>query len=286
MTSEYLNDKIPVRGSCTMTIRKWLGLVIFTMLLTWARSTPLLYEDRPLVIAHRGASSLAPENTMAAVYAALNLGVDMVEVDVHSTLDGELVVIHDATVNRTSNGNGYVQRLTLEEIRELDAGSWFRRGFYQEKIPTLREVLEAVKDKSILLIELKEPDIEGRTIELVRELDASDQVILQSFDYVQIQKAKQLAPEIHTIFLVNRPNYGSEPIQAALWMLDIVQTVGASGLSVHYNWCTPELVSLAAERDVDVYVWTVNRRSKLRKSVTAGVKGIVTNKPQTLLSLF
>ena len=268
-----------------MNSRNWLVVGILVFLLSWIRNSPLMYEDGPLVIAHRGASSLAPENTMAAVYAALDLGVEMVEVDVHSTLDGELVVIHDSTLDRTTNGNGYVRRRTLEEIKELDAGSWFKKRFSQERVPMLREVIVAVKDKSTLLIELKAPDLELSTIELIRELDASHQVMLQSFDYAQIQKAKELAPEIETIFLVSRPNYGSEPIRAAQWMLDIVNEVGASGVSVQYNWCTSELIELATEQNVDVYVWTVNRKSKLVKSITYGVKGIVTNKPQTLLSI-
>jgi glycerophosphoryl diester phosphodiesterase len=219
---------------------------------------------------------------MAAVYAALDLRVAMVEVDVHRSLDGELVVIHDATVDRTTDGSGLVRKLTLTELRQLDAGSWFRSRFSQERIPTLREVLEAVKDRAILLIELKAPETEIPTIQLVRELDMSQQVIVQSFDSAQIQSVKELAPDINTVLLVSRPNHGSEPIEAAQWMLNTVESVGASGVAVHYNWCTSQLIELASERGLDVYVWTVDRRSKLRKFIKAGVDGIITNRPQNL----
>lgn len=260
----------------------WLiAFVLITALLTI--QTPS--EATPLVIAHRGASSLAPENTMAAVQVALDLGVDMIEIDVHRTSDGELVVIHDVTVDRTTDGEGFVSRLTLAEVRELDAGSWFGRSFSNERIPTLREVLEATKDKVTLLIELKGPRTEVRTVELVRELGMSNQVVVQSFDFQQIQKAKEKAPEIPTVFLVDKPNHSSEPARAAEWMANIAEYVGASGIGIRHSWWTPELSDIAAARNLDVFVWTVDRKTDMKKSIKDGVQGIITNKPQNLLPL-
>lgn len=260
----------------------WLiAFVLITALLTI--QTPS--EGTPLVIAHRGASSLAPENTMAAVRAALDLGVDVIEIDVHRTSDGELVVIHDVTVDRTTDGEGFVSRLTLAEMQQLDAGSWFGHSFSNERIPTLKEVLEAVKDKVTLLIELKGPRTEVRTVELVRELGMSNQVILQSFDFQQIQKAKEKAPEIPTVFLVGKPSHSSDPARAAEWMANIAEYVGASGIAVRHNWWTPELMDLAVARDLDIFVWTVDRKADMRKFIRQGVQGIITNKPQGLLPL-
>ncbi len=260
----------------------WLiaSLLVMTLL-----TIPTSSEGAPLVIAHRGASSLAPENTMAAVYAALDLGVDMIEVDVHRTSDGELVVIHDVAVDRTTDGEGFLNRLTLAQVKVLDAGSWFGRSFARERIPTLKEVLEAVKDKAILLIELKGLWTEVRTVELVQELGMSSQVVIQSFDFQQIQRAKEKAPEIPTVFLVDKPNHSSEPEKAAQWMANIAEYVGASGIGIRHSWWTPELSDVAATRNLDIFVWTVNKKSDMRKFIGAGVQGIITNNPQDLLPL-
>ena len=187
-----------------------------------------LNYERPLIIAHRGASSLAPENTLAAVQKALDLKVDVVEIDVHRSSDGELVVLHDATLDRTTTGSGPVKQYSLEEVKSFDAGSWFSPSFVEERIPTLREVLEKTKDQATLLIELKGERTEVRTVELVKELGMTDQVIIQSFDFLQIQKAKQKAPEIPTVFLVKEPKHKEDPVQAALWMCNIADYVGAS----------------------------------------------------------
>lgn len=268
-----------------MNSANWLILAILVLAMTLCSNTTTSSDGESLVIAHRGASSLAPENTMAALYAALRLGVDMVEIDVHRSSDGELVVIHDATVDRTTNGQGAVNRLTLAELQALDAGSWFGHSFENERIPTLREVLEAVRDKAVALVELKGQRTEVRTVELVRELGMSDQVFIQSFDFQQIQKAKEKAPEIPTIFLVRNPKHSSEPAKAAQWMTNIAEFVGASGIAIRHNWFTPELMECASERNLEVFVWTVDKKADMHEFLKAGVQGIITNKPQDLLSL-
>lgn len=242
-------------------------------------------KDVPLVIAHRGASSLAPENTLASVRKGLELGVDVVEIDVHRSYDGELVVLHDNTVNRTTSGKGNVADLTLQEIKKLDAGRWFKLSFWGERIPTLREVLEATKDKAILLIELKGERTEVPTVELVRELGMEDQVIIQSFDFQQIQKSKQKAPEIPTVFLVREPEHSSDPAKAATWMANITEYVGASGIGIRHNWFTPELKETAKERNLALFVWTVDAKADLQRFINEGVHGIITNRPQDLLPL-
>lgn len=265
-----------------MSTTRWfiLSILMLALLLTTTQS-----DGSPLVIAHRGASSLAPENTMAAVNAALRLGVDVVEVDVHRSSDGQLVVIHDDTVDRTTNGQGAVNRLTLAEIKALDAGSWFESSFENERIPTLREVMETVRNKATLLIELKGKRTEVRTAELVQELGMADQVIIQSFDFRQIQKVKEKAPEIPTVFLVRTPEHNSEPKRAASWMANTADYVGADGIAVRHTSYTSELAKLASERGLDLYVWTVNEKSQFRRFIKAGVQGIITDRPQDLLSL-
>ena len=242
-------------------------------------------KEHPLVVAHRGASSLAPENTMAAVKKALDLNVDLIEIDVHRSSDGELVVIHDETVDRTTSGKGRVNSLTLNELKKLDAGRWFKLTFWGERIPTLREVLEATKDKTILLIELKGERTEARTVDLVRELGMENQVIIQSFDFQQIQKVKQRAPEIPTMWLVREPENSHDPEKAAIWMANITEYVGASGIGIRHNWYTPELMATAKERNLAIFVWTVDDKTALRRFIDEGVHGIITNRPQDLIPM-
>lgn len=267
-----------------MQIKKRLitSLVIILGLLAFSGVQSLA---QPLVVAHRGASSLAPENTLAAVHKALELKVDIVEIDVHRSLDGELVVLHDPTINRTTNSTGPVKAYNLAELKSFDAGSWFHPSFADEQIPTLRKVLEATKDRATLLIELKGERTEVRTVELVQELGMADQVIIQSFDFLQIQKVKQKAPDIPTVFLVKEPEHQSDPEKAARWMCNIAEYVGAGGIGVRHNWFTPELMKLAQERNLEIFVWTVDKKEDMQKFIEAGVQGIITNRPQDLLKL-
>lgn len=240
---------------------------------------------QPLVIAHRGASSLAPENTLDAIKKAIELEVDFVEIDVHRSLDRELVVIHDPTIDRTTNGKGLVNSFTLEELRSFDAGSWFNKAFSHSYIPTLREVLELTKDKTPLLIELKGERTETPTVKLVQEFGMEDQVIIQSFDFLQIQKVKQRAPEIPTVFLVREPNHKEDPVKAAEWMCNIAEYVDADGIGVRHNWFTPELLQIANSQNLEIFVWTVDNKKDMKRFITAGVQGIITNRPQDLISL-
>lgn len=263
----------------------WLALVLAVVLfLTNTDQKRGVNTIKPLVIAHRGASSLAPENTMAAIDAALKLGVDALEIDIHLSQDGHLVVLHDDTVTRTTSGSGKVRNLTLEQLQELDAGSWFGTRFQGERIPTLRQVLEAVQDKAVLLIELKGKDTEDPLVELVQELNLAHQVIFQSFDLRQIEKTKQKAPDIPTLFLVRSFNNG-EDLKSAVAFMEQAEKAGASGLALRHNLFSPQIMTLAAERNLMLFVWTVDNKNLLQKFSRAGVQGIITNRPQDLLQI-
>lgn len=264
-----------------MKKRNFLSLLIITVIIL----TTTVAQSKPLVIAHRGASSLAPENTLAAVQKAVDLQVDYVEIDIHRTFDRELVVIHDPTIDRTTNGSGAVNSFTLEELRSFDAGSWFDEAFVGEKIPTLREVLEITKDKVPLLIELKGERTETATVNMVREFGMEDQVIIQSFDFLQIQKVKQKAPNIPTVFLMSKPEHSDDPARAAEWICNIAEYVEASGIGIRHNWFTPELLARARERNMDIFVWTVDNQNDMKKFIKIGVEGIITNRPQDLLKI-
>jgi len=157
----------------------------------------------PYVIGHRGAAGYAPENTMVAFERGIALRADAIELDVHPTADGHLVVIHDPTLNRTTNGTGLVAQHTLAQLRGLDAGSWFDPSFAGERIPTLREVLQWAHGRTKVVIEIKQGPIFYPNVEqlLVAELDAAGMrgdVLVISFDHQSVRRVKELAPDIVT----------------------------------------------------------------------------------------
>lgn len=162
-------------------------------------------SSKPVIIAHRGAALKAPENTMASFRKAFSEGAEVVELDVHRTSDGHLVVMHDPKVDRTTDGKGEIRSMTLEKIRSLDAGSWFGPDFKGEKVPTLEEVLDWAKGKVKVDIEVKDralyPGISKDLVDLIRRKDATGDVMITSFDKSAIEDFQQLAPEIKTGYL-------------------------------------------------------------------------------------
>ncbi|KPV63845.1 MAG: cytoplasmic glycerophosphodiester phosphodiesterase [Candidatus Bathyarchaeota archaeon BA2] len=161
-----------------------------------------------LIIAHRGASAYEPENTLRSVKKALELGADMVEVDVRASRDGHIVVMHDAVVDRTTNGKGYVKDMTLKELKKLDAG-------LEEPIPTLQEVAELVRGKAQLVVEIKVPEIEGKVLRIIKENELDRQTLITSFHHPILKRVKELNPNIRTGAIV-----ASRPIKAAQLALD------------------------------------------------------------------
>ena len=157
-----------------------------------------------MVIAHRGASSYAPENTLAAFDLALQMGARHIELDVDMTSDGHVVVIHDDTVDRTTNGSGPVTGHTLAALRALDAGSWFGAAFAGAQIPTLDEVLARYQGRAHVHTEIKghTTDLSHRTADLVRHHRMSDQVTITSFQRVRLEEVRAYAPELPTGWLV------------------------------------------------------------------------------------
>lgn len=159
-------------------------------------------EKKPFIIGHRGASSLAPENTLASFQKAYALGAEMVELDVHRTKDGHLVIMHDDTVDRTTNGHGAIKDLTLKELKDMDAGSWFSSEFNGEKVPTFGEVLEWAKGKVKIDIEIKNsvqyPGIEKDIVGHLKAMNMDKDVIITSFDPSCVKNVKSIDAEIKT----------------------------------------------------------------------------------------
>ena len=221
----------------------------------------------PKVFAHRGASAYAPENTLPAFELAARQGADGIELDVHLSKDGELVVIHDETLDRTTNGTGAVKDRTLAELQALCADNGMS-GFADARIPTLREVLELVRPTGMLVnIELKTSlvwydGIEEKTLALVEALGMQERVIYSSFNHYSIERVRQLAPQAQTAYLFAdiicdvekyAAAHGVGGLHPGLWnvrMADFLHTYLASGLAVR--------------------VWTVNEADDLRWLLAAG----------------
>lgn len=238
--------------------------------------------QRPLVIAHRGTPAEAPENTMAGFRRALDLGTDGLEFDVHLSRDGEPVVCHDEQLDRTTNGHGFLKDYTLEELRRLDAGSWFDPGFKGERLPTAREVLALAADRGAFVnVELKSgivlyPGLEAKVAALLAEFGLTGRAIVSSFNHYSLVALMRLAPQIKTGLLYEAGLY--EP-----WVY--ARHVGAGALHPYFPGVFPELVAGAHAAGLLVNPWTVDEPEHLRAMIAAGVDGIITNRPERLIEL-
>jgi len=232
------------------------------------------------VVGHRGAAGVEPENTIRGFRYALELGVDYVECDVHLTKDNQLIVMHDETVDRTTNGTGAIRNLTFAEVRSLDAG----KG---ERVPTLAEVLEVVKDRAILLIELKGEGVEEQAVQTVKEMQMDEQVIFTSFHLDRIRKVKSPLPPFAKggkggiSSLKVGAIFGQPPADACQQALD----AGASGIGVHYRNLRRELVNKAHSHGLDVRAWNPDTVPEMQAMIDLGVNGVSSNRPDLLISL-
>lgn len=238
---------------------------------------------KPLIIAHRGASAYAPENTMASFNLAMEMNSDGIELDVHMTKDKAIVVCHDETVNRTSNGNGFIKDLTLQEIRELDAGSWFGEEYKGEKIPLLEEVMDLIKHKDMLLnIELKNAPIlyegiEEKVIDMIRSYNMEDRVIISSFNHYSLIEVKKINPRLKTGIL-----YMAGLVEPWIY----AKRINAEALHpLFYNIMVPEMVKGCHENGIMLNPFTVDDDNFIAAMVRSSVNGIITNYPDRAIQI-
>jgi glycerophosphoryl diester phosphodiesterase len=219
-----------------------------------------------LKIGHRGARAYEPENTLRSFKKAIELGVDAVELDVRRTKDDEIVVIHDAEVDGTTNGKGSVSELTLKEINQLVT----EKG---EKIPTLEEAIDFLDKKVKILVELKETDIEDTVINLIQEKRLESNVIIVSFIEEALRRTRDLNDKIETgLIYVKHKN----PISAAL-------ELRANYLLPLYRFTHAADIQRAHENGLKVIVWTINKPEEVQEYVKKGVDGIASDKPEILI---
>lgn len=234
-------------------------------------------------IAHRGASGHAPENTLAAFREAVEIGVDGVECDVHCTKDGQVVVIHDNMLNRTTDTKGIIKEMMLDEVKKADAGSWFDPQFADQRIPTLAEVLKLTKGKVITVIEIKPDNITDRVVREIENAKAVDDVVLQSFHPSVVRNAQELNPQIPRALLAS----GRKSIRKLSGILHLIQKaaeVGAGVLNLSSKIITPHLVKESHRRGTGVWAWTIDDEAEMKRLAAMGVDGITSNYPKTLRS--
>ncbi|MHA1903057.1 MAG: glycerophosphodiester phosphodiesterase [Candidatus Thorarchaeota archaeon] len=223
-----------------------------------------------VIIAHRGASAHAPENTLLAFDKAWEIGAHMIELDVHETADNHLVVIHDHEVSRCTNGTGEVSELTYDEVRNLNAGNG-------QKIPSLEEVLEFAYGKIGVNIELKVPDIEKRVLDLVSKKGMIDKIFISSFLHGTLNVVRNLQKSVPTSILFSKPiddlvNYSAQ--------------LGVSSINPTYEMVDEILVSSTHSAGMKLYPWTVNDKQAMIHLLRLGVDGIITDDPELCIRTF
>jgi glycerophosphoryl diester phosphodiesterase len=236
------------------------------------------------VVAHRGASGHAPENTMAAFRRAVELGAKFIETDLQLTRDARVVAIHDSTLDRTTNGKGPVQLKSRAEIRALDAGAWFKSGeaahFAGERVPTIEEIVLFAKEQDVIFyLEIKTGSgwgVEHAVVAALRDFEEAARVVILSFDPATLETVHELNSALMTGFLCEHPSND---------LVDRAVRVGARQLAPRGDLITRSLVDEAHEAGLQVLAWTLNEPWQMRYMISTGVDGIITDYPDRLLEV-
>lgn len=221
----------------------------------------------PFVVGHRGAAGLEPENTLRSVQRAIDIGVDAVEVDVRRSRDGELVIMHDPSVDRTTNGKGRVSALTVRELKGLDAG----RG---ERIPTFGELVAAVKGRVRLFVEIKEPETVSDIVAQLKSAGVAQETTFVSFFHPSLLDAKRLSPSSRCGAI-----FSCDPADPARLALD----VEADLILPNHLYTSERTVKEAHGRSLLVQTWTVNSKEDLGRVVRMGVDGVASDFPNLMV---
>jgi glycerophosphoryl diester phosphodiesterase len=259
---------------------------------TLVNPASLIQLERPLVIAHRGYSQMAPENTLPAFRLALISGADLVELDYHHTRDQVPVVLHDSTLDRTTNvrtfsgvTNVAVAQRQAGDLANLDAGLWFGALYQDVRIPLLTDALDLIQPNSVTLIERKAGDAQT-LVRLLQDRQLVDQVVVQAFDWSFVRQCRELAPDLVLGALGPPSTRDGQPLaDTDKWLtpafLDQIQATGAQ-LVVWNRQVTPQSVAEAQRRGLRVWVYTINEPMLASSLVAFGVNGIITDNPSLI----
>jgi len=242
----------------------------------------------PIVVGHRGNAGEAPMNTLVGIEQALEMGVDVVEVDLRVTLDQEIVLLHDATVDATTNGRGRVSEMTLSELKRLDAGSWKGEAFRGERIPTLRETIELVRGRALLNLDMKVPQAIPLAVQVLREMDFLRDAVVSGCTEAEAKRVRDEEPrlpvcldsddELLSLSTKDEDRFIETAIDRAL-------SAGLNGLNFNHVSVTPRLVRAARMRGLAVWTWTVDHPARMRELADMGVDSITSNYPRRLIEV-
>ena len=264
-TSTLQNKKMP-----SITAALVCSFIISTGIGIWLLQG-IRANDGVEIIAHRGAAGKAPENTMAAIRQAIADDTDWVEIDVQETRDGEVIVIHDSDFMKLAGMSQKVWEVPLEKSRKIDIGSWFSAEFSNERVPTLKEILEEVRGKARVLIELKyyghDQQLEQRVIDIIEQTGMVDTIAIMSLKYDGIQKVRSLRPEWN-IGLLSSTAIGN------------LTTLDVDFLAVNSAMATASFIRTAHSVGKQVMVWTINDKFSMSRYMSLGVDGIITDEPE------
>ncbi len=221
-----------------------------------------------LKIGHRGAAGHAPENTLAAVRKGIDLGVDYVEIDVRQTADGVLVALHDATINRTTDGKGRVEALSLRELRAFDAGNG-------ERVPTVEEVLKIAAGRTGLMLELKVAGVAHLTVDVVKRVNFTDPVIYASFLHEELPLVREVDPKAALMVLFDK--LPRSPVAHAM-------QYRPTHVGLRHDTATRPLVQACHQDNLLVYVYTANSAGDITHALSVGVDGVISNFPERIPS--
>ncbi len=240
------------------------------------------HSGNPLVIAHRGASKVAPENTLAAYRLALELGATAVETDVHTTLDGEVLVIHDPTTERTTGVNSVVGETTAADLRALDAGSWKSPAYVGERFPLLGEVLDLVRGRAVLCLELKAGEaLVPRSVALIDARSMRASIVVFSFDTALLAESKAAMPDVPALLLTTPEG---EPPVYTVAAVEAARALGVDAVGFSHRHLPREVVDEAHRQGFPVFTWTVNTPEDARRLRDWGVDGLITDDPAMVVA--
>lgn len=243
--------------------------------------TTLIMHSQTKIIAHRGFSGIAPENTLAAFQKAIDAGIEYFELDIHKTKDDSVVVIHDSSVNRTSSNGmkGKVEEMTYAELSQVRVGYSGKFGdeFKAEKVPTLREALQLAKGKIKVCLEIKVTGAEEQVMQTLTDLKMKDEVIIFSFLYPALAKVRQLDENIDILYLMGSADETTIDYAKVIK----AQAIGAGG----GNPLTKGYVDKVHANGLEIWRWTVDDEAAMKELISIGVDGIISNFPDRALKL-
>ncbi len=227
---------------------------------------------RPLIISHAACVGPAPENTLAGIRAALQIGADAIEIDVQASADGVPVLMHDLTLDRTTNGSGDIASLTLEQLQALDAGG--------EPVPTFAQALEMTRGRALLVAEIKRPGCERALAEVIRAAEAVADVMVWSFLPPALEAMRQAEPRVPSALLIAPQSMVNWPS-----MQDLALRLDLQAVSVFHLNLDAGIIAQSRRRGLGIYAWTADTERDIQRLLDLGVDGIVTNYPERALAL-